>query len=312
VTGVCNDSVRLRVTGPADWRITAYYVVSVVACEVVEIHGEVVELAGAQTADIVWDAYNFAAFHYDLDCDVTTETMRIASGTLSEHDRTIDDESLTYTTEAFDVDFDCGKWGAYRAINLMAERYFAGYDEGITSDEITDENFDLISKNMLGRVLIDEDDARMLATGTSLQLEEGYEVKVIQIDVDGTRVQLELLRNGKTVDTEIINVPDTYVYVYESDLEELGDVPAIVAHIDSIFAGTDANMIKIDGIFQISEICISVQPGDSYGEMKILADDSSDTISMHNYDPIDLLKGGDRGDPVGIGGRIGFDVADKL
>ncbi|MEA1894551.1 MAG: S-layer protein domain-containing protein [Euryarchaeota archaeon] len=312
VTRVYNDSVRLRVTGPADWRITEYYVVSVEAYEVVPIHGEVAELADAQTADIVWDAYNFAAFHYDLNCDVTTETMRIASGTFSENGRTIDDESLTYTTEAFDVDFDCGNWGAYRAIDLLAESYFAGYDEDMTSNEITGENFDLISKNMLGRVLIDEDDARMLATGTSLQLEEGYEVKVIRIDVDGTRAQLELLRNGKTVDTEIINVPDTYVYVYESDLEELCDVPLIAVYIDNIFVGTGADMVKIDGIFQISEICISVRPGDSYGKMKILADDSSDTIRMHNYDPIDLPIGGDRGDPIDIGGRIGFAVADNV
>lgn len=169
--------------------------------------------------------------------------MKIASGTLSDHDRTIDDESLAYSTGAFDVDFDCSNWGAYRAINLMAESYFAGYDEGTTSDMITAEDFNLISKNMLGRVLIDEDDARMLTNNTSLQLEEGYEIKVSQIDVDGTKTQLELLRNGKTVDTEIINVPDTYVYVYESDIEELGDVPLIAAHIDSIFVGTDADMI---------------------------------------------------------------------
>ncbi|PXF62049.1 MAG: hypothetical protein C4B59_00050 [Candidatus Methanogaster sp.] len=53
VTGVCNDSVRLRVAGPADWGITAYYAVPVETGEAVPIHGEVVELAGVQTADIV-------------------------------------------------------------------------------------------------------------------------------------------------------------------------------------------------------------------------------------------------------------------
>ncbi len=89
VTRAYNDSVRLRVTGPADGRITAYYVVSVEAGEVVEIYGEVVELAGAQDRGQLcgMPTTSLPPLRPRLRCG--NETRGIASGTLSEHDRTI-------------------------------------------------------------------------------------------------------------------------------------------------------------------------------------------------------------------------------
>ena len=89
VTRAYNDSVRLRVTGPADGRITAYYVVSVEAGEVVEIMARLWNLQVHKTADNCVGCPQLRCPHYDLDCDAATETMGIASGTLSEHDRTI-------------------------------------------------------------------------------------------------------------------------------------------------------------------------------------------------------------------------------
>ncbi|WP_425438360.1 S-layer protein domain-containing protein, partial [Methanolobus chelungpuianus] len=40
-----------------------------------EVRGEVVEGTGAQT----WTATNFAGFYYDLDDNISTETMEIAA-----------------------------------------------------------------------------------------------------------------------------------------------------------------------------------------------------------------------------------------
>jgi S-layer protein (TIGR01567 family) len=270
----------------------------------VEIRGEVVNLTGAQTEDILWSASNFAAFWYDPDDDLMTETLTIAAGALSEYDRTINEGEIEYVAEMREVTFDYSGWGAYDAMSFMAETYFAGYNTNTDSD-ITDETTSLVSNKMLSKVLIDEDDKYTISTGASLELAEGYELKIIQLDINGDKAQIELLQNGKSVDTGIIdNTPATYVYT--RDIGKADDVPLIAIRVDSVFAGTETDMIVIDGIFQISGDYISVKPGDNYGEMEIV-NTSSDTIWMENYDDITLSEGA----TIDLMGDIRLVVADN-
>jgi S-layer protein (TIGR01567 family) len=207
----------------------------------VEIRGEVVEPAGLQTGDIVWNASNFAAFWYDPDGDLMTETLRIASGTLSDYDRTIEER---------EIEFDYSEWGKYNVTSFMAETYFTGYSAN-TSGRITGETISLVSNGMLSKVLIDEDNKHTICTGASLELREGYGLKVLQPDVNGGNAQIELLRNGHSVDIDVAKVPATYVYT--RDLGAVDDVPLIVIYIDSVFSGIETDMIVVNGIFQISE-----------------------------------------------------------
>jgi S-layer protein (TIGR01567 family) len=219
-------------------------------------------------------------------------------------DRTIEERQIEYVTETMEIDFDYSGWGEYDAMSFIAETYFAGYGAN-TSDEITDETVSLVSNNMLCKVLIDEGDKHCISTDASLELREGYELKLIQLDVSGDKAQIELLRNGKSVDTGIIsNTPATYIYT--RDLETVEDVPHIAIHVDSIIACTELDMIVIDGIFQIAGDYISVKPGDNYGEMEIV-NTSSDTIRMENYDNITLLEGG----TIDLMGDIYIVVADN-
>ncbi len=60
----------------------------------VEIRGTVVNNTAT---DAVWNATTFAAFWYDLDDGTSTEELTI-SGTVNNADRTIDKDSLTYST----------------------------------------------------------------------------------------------------------------------------------------------------------------------------------------------------------------------
>jgi len=275
----------------------------------VEIRGEVAEPTGTQTDSRMWDARNFAAFPYDLDRDVASEILTIAPGTLSGYDRTIEEGNIRYTTTTRDVDFDCSRWGSYRAINFMAEEYFAGYDKTETDSEIIDnaDDISLISKGKLLKVLIDEDRRHTISTGASLQLEEGYTLKVVQLDVSGNRAQLELTRNGQSVPggTMIVDAPDTFVYT--KDIGSADDVPIIAVHIRGIYAGTETNMIAIDGIFRISEKYITVKAGENYGEMEITSV-SSNRITMKNYDDIRLSE---EGNVINLMGRIKLRVADN-
>jgi S-layer protein (TIGR01567 family) len=134
-------------------------------------------------------------------------------------------------------------------------------------------------------------------------LEGGYELKIVQLDFPGGKVQLELLRDGQSVSTDIVNVPDTFVYV--TDIGELDDVPVIAVHINSIFTG-QPDTVVIDGVFQISEDYISVEAGDIYGKM-VTGGVSGDVIAMTNAYQIHLS----RGDMINLMGNIWFVVADN-
>jgi S-layer protein (TIGR01567 family) len=261
-----------------------------------DIRGTVYNTTGGQE----WDHMNFEGFYYNIDDDLGTETLEVTecSG------NTIPEDRLVYTTTAQLVEFDLSKWGSFKVVGFMAESYFAGYDEDETDDMITNDDINLLSKDMLSKVLIDVEDDRMISTGASLQLEEDYELKVIQLDVDGGQAQLELLKNGKSVDTDIVR--SSHTYVYTEDLGKLDDVPLVAAYIGNVFAGTESDFVTIEGVFQISDDPISVDSGDEYGEMEITSA-SGDKITMKNKEnDIDL----EEGETVMVMGNIGFMTSD--
>jgi S-layer protein (TIGR01567 family) len=247
-----------------------------------------------------WDARSYTGFYYDIDDDISTETLTVE---LDDYDeRNIEEGNLKYITEAADIDFEYNDWGSYKVIGFMAEKYFAGYDGDNTS--ITNDDIRLLSKDMLSKVLIDEDEKHMISTGASLELKEGYELKIIQLDIDGGQAQIELLKDGKSVDNDIVTSPDDYVYT--EDLGKLDDVPLVVVHINSVFAGTESDMLVINGIFQISDDLIPVDDGEDYGEMEIQSA-TGYTIKMENSDDIDL----EEDEIVDIMGNLKFLVADN-
>jgi len=237
------------------------------------------------TGKATWGHMNFEGFYYNIDDDLGTETLRVeeCSG------NTIPEDGLVYTTTAQPVEFDLSRWGSYSIVCFMAEPYFAGYNKGVTDRDITNENINLLSKDMLSKVLIDVDDERMISTGASLQLEEGYELKIIQLDIDGGEMQIELLKDGRSVDTDIVKSPDTYVYT--KDLGKLDDVPIIAVYIGNVFAGTESDIGTIEGIFQISDDPRPIDSGTEYGEMMITSA-SGDKIMMKNPDDLSLKEGG--------------------
>ncbi|MEA1869092.1 MAG: S-layer protein domain-containing protein, partial [Euryarchaeota archaeon] len=250
--------------------------------------------------EATWDHMNFEGFYYNIDDDLGTETLvvEVCNG------NTIPEDGLLYTTTAEPVEFDFSDWGSFNVVGFMAESYFAGYEKGVADKDITNENINLLSKDMLSKVLVDVEDDRMISTGASLPLCEDYELKVIQLDVDGGQAQLELMKDGKSVDTEIVSSPDTYVY--EKDLGKLDDVPIVVVYIGNVFAGTESDLVTIEGAFQISDDPITIDNGDEYGEMEITSA-SGDKIEMRNREnDIDL----DEGEKTLIMGNVGFMTSD--
>ena len=77
---------------------------------------------------------------------------------------------VTYTTTAQTNEYEFEDWGSYKVIGFLAEKYFAGYNEGeydgsnIFFKESTDENS--LSSEQLEKILIDDDTETTVTSNT--------------------------------------------------------------------------------------------------------------------------------------------------
>ncbi|WP_407282891.1 S-layer protein domain-containing protein [Methanolobus sp. WCC1] len=259
------------------------------------------ELRGTVAEDddlLTWTPLNFEGFYYDIDEGIQTETLELTaiSG------RSIDDGDLVYTSTPASVEFEHSDWGEFQVIGFMAEKYFAGYTDDTDVDDV--DEVSLMSNGQLSKVLLDDDDKASVYSGSSLILEEGYTMDIIEVDTNGDSVLIELYQDGDEVDTEIVSANDDYVY--EKDLGDADDVPIIIIHFNEVFAGTESNAVFVEGIFQISEDYIELEDGESYDAMEITSY-GEDSIVMKNEDSISLSKDKD----ITLMGEVGIRVADS-
>ncbi|MBP8623580.1 MAG: S-layer protein, partial [Methanothrix sp.] len=251
------------------------------------------ELRGAVAdGDFTWNAQNFAGFYYDIDDDLGTETL---TTTITEGNKLQEPNGVTYTTTAQKNDFDFEDWGYYNVIGFQASKYFAGYlnDENVPDEneilfrESDDENS--LSDEQLEAILMDDDTEMTVTSGTPLKLEEGYELSIKSIDIDGNKVYLELTKDGSVVDSKVISPSKDNptmadkTYYYKKDVGDSKDLVIIAAHFKNAFRGADQNLATIDGIWQISEVPTEVKADTEYDKMRI-ATVTSDTITMDNKD----------------------------
>lgn len=244
----------------------------------------------------VWTPFNFEGFYYNIDENVSTESLVIEGLDGS----TIDGEALVYSTKPASVEFEHEGWGSYEVVGFMAEKYFAGYPENTLGNS---KSVSVLSDSVLSKVLIDEDDKKSLFTGSSLALENGYSLKAAEVDVNGKNVLVELYKNGKLLDSGII--PQNGDYIYEADVGGAEDVPVIAVHVSTVFRSSETDAIFVEGIFQISDDYLEISEGDSFGEMEI-SSISDSGITMKNKDSISLS----RDEVVDLMGNIKFRVAD--
>ena len=241
-----------------------------------------------------WTPRSFGGFYYNLDTDEGKETL-----TIKDIKRTIDDGDIEYVTEPIVKEFECNNFGNYSIIGFMAERYFAGYEK----DSIMNDGFSLLDEEILSRVLIEDDESRMIKSGIPLVLEEGYEFCVTEYAASGDDVMVALFKNGESIHETILSEGSTFTY--KKDLGSVEDIPIIVIHVDTIFRGMETGTINIDGIFQISEDHINVEDGENFGLMEIKTVDS-DKIIMTNPNNVSLRKG----KTFNLMGKINIKVGD--
>ena len=241
----------------------------------------------SETKEFTWTPYNFEGFYYDIDDDVGTESLqaKISGGSK------IEEKDLIYKTSPQPVKFKFENWGKYDVIGFMADKYFAGYNN---ETKFTDEE-SAINEGQLRRVLRDSDDSQTIASGSVLSLEEGYELRIKQVDLNGNKVYLALAQDGKEVDSKVVTPssdPEDKAsnYMYKVDMGSLKDVPIITAHIQSVFRSTESDLATVDAIFQVSENPESVEEGEIHGKMKVETL-GTDGITMRNDGSISLGRG---------------------
>ncbi|WP_440948776.1 S-layer protein domain-containing protein [Methanosarcina sp. T3] len=246
----------------------------------------------------VWTPFNFEGFYYNIDENVSTESLTLTEDISG---RSIDDETLVYSTSPASVKFEHEDWGSYEVIGFMAEKYFAGYPEDTFENS---KSVSVLSDNVLAKVLIDDDNKKSMFTGSSLTLDEGYSLNIAEVDVNGDTVWVQLKKGGNVVDEGFLNSDSDYVY--ETDLGGVEDLPLIAVHLDQIFRGAETDAVFVEGVFQISEDYVELSQGDSFGRME-LSTISSSGIKMRNEDSISLSKG----NTIDLMGNIKFRVADS-
>jgi len=243
-----------------------------------------------------WTAQSYSGFYYDLDTGVSSEEM-----TITDIGRSIDSGNIVYVTRPTETDFEYSDWGSYQIIGFMAEKYFAGYSEN--NSTVIDDDVSTISDGILSKILIDSDDKKSANTGDSLALEEGYSLNVLEVDVNGDSVWIQLEKDGDVVDEAFVGSDENYVY--EADIGEAEDVPLIIVHFGTVFSGNENSAVFINGIFQISDNYVELENGNTYGEMEVTSLSSSE-IKMKNDDSVGL----DEGDTIDLMGKIQIQVAD--
>jgi hypothetical protein len=97
-------------------------------------------------------------------------------------------------------------------------------------------------------ILINDTRSQTVTSGMPLKLEEGYDLMIQSIDIDGNKLYLELYKDGMVVDSQVITpeneVDDTFIYAHPETSQE------IRVHFKNSFRGAAQNLVTIDSITQ--------------------------------------------------------------
>jgi len=98
---------------------------------------------------------------------------------------------------------------------------------------------------------INSTNSQIIDLETPLKLEEGYELVVRSVDIDGNKAYLELIKNGQVIDSKVIipanEANSSFIY------SRPGTSQTIMVHFKNAFRGVDRDLATADRIWQTSE-----------------------------------------------------------
>jgi S-layer protein (TIGR01567 family) len=241
----------------------------------------------------------FPGFYYDIDDDLGREEIiiNVSDGKI---DGKRGHEGLIYRTSKESRSFKFRDWGQYFTIAFMGQNYFAGYNGTYSNGRVpylyhASHHNDVLSNQMLLSILIDDETDRNFSKGRPLQLEEGYELVLDEIDLGGERAYLRLLKDGIEIYKDTISCDSNHdedrIFKYTKDFFNIEDLVILAVHFDGLFADQDQKIAQINGIFQLSENPITIDVGSDYGGLTASSTNSG-IIEMKNRNKtISLDKG---------------------
>ena len=244
------------------------------------------------TGSFEWNSQNFAGFYYDLDNSVGNErlTTVLNEGKLSGDYP----YGIAYETTAQEKPFSFPRWGSYSVMGFMGKKCLTGY---LNSYETTSSGLfsrskesNTFAKGELEEVLIDDDKDTSITTERPLQLKNGYQLQLKDIDGEGNKCYVELYKDNLSLSKSIILQPDIYgddanttleqeTYTY-SIKRDSGKEKIIKVHFSGIFRGKDENIATIDTIWQSSE-----------NDTSTVLVDRKDRLTITSTKPLPLKEG---------------------
>ncbi|MDV0446840.1 hypothetical protein MsAg5_06990 [Methanosarcinaceae archaeon Ag5] len=230
-----------------------------------------------------WTPYIYSGFYYDADTNLYTESLEMS---ITTSNRSIDSSNARYTTEVEPARFAYADWGSYNFIAWLGDPYFAGYDRYNSSDRndtayFANSNVSALSEKKLFEVLINEKSERKISSGDTLSLENGYRIRISDVNNSSQEFRISLEKDGSAVKNETVSRNSTFVY--EKNLDNIGTTPIIAVHVKEVSDGKAV----IDGLFQISEKSTDVSLNKRVDAMEITSVNNT-TIVMKNPSRIDL------------------------
>jgi len=179
----------------------------------------------------------------------------------------------------------------------------------------TSTNRNLMTNEQISKILVDDNTEQTITSASPLKLQEGYQLAIKSIDIDGNKAYLELSKNGQVVDSKVVqpsisNAGIGYqTYYYKVNLGDTKNIIQIAVHFKNAFRGADTNIATVDGEFQISDTATPLKSEQRYDKMSIRnVDPTAMTITMDNKDnQITLSKNKD----VVLVGNVHIKTADQ-
>jgi S-layer protein (TIGR01567 family) len=145
-----------------------------------------------------------------------------------------------------------------------------------------------ISKKLVDE---DEDDQTLLKVGESMSLPEGFTLMVQEIDVAGEEAWFTISQDGEQLGDEVVTTDSDEgepYFVYEDDLDDDGDDDDVVMNftVETVFAGMNTNLVKINNMDLISRNSLKIENNDKdlYSDFEIKVDPNTITIQLEDTD----------------------------
>ena len=258
------------------------------AADSVEIRSSIIEYAGTPTipayaatfptgaGNYSIDATSWAGLYYDLDEDTKTEIIYLAKEATNKIYVRYETSPLF---QAYDFNWGNNSSGnayGYAVIGFFAEPYVAlgTKDVAAPATPVAPAG---VKANKIAKLIIDDDTKYTLKTGATLELGEGYSIIADQIDVDGNKVYLKLMKDNQELNSSIVNTNGSTHSTAGSggdwvfDLTVLGEknMQVMRVHVKDVFQGTESSLVEIDGLWMVDYLnAIEVKSDTDFGKFE--------------------------------------------